>query len=360
MSLDESRETESPGWRAIDRALDPLYADQAPKHYGTLISYRLGGPDPLDGISAYYRTTPVPHWHFVTYGFSELFEKESPELEISGYGFELTFRLACTVGEIDPPKWVVHFLQKLARYVFKTGNTFKVGDYMNLSGPICSETKTLIGAMAVVIDPELPRINTPNGNLEFLQVVGITIQEQMAFIRWNGPKVMEVFSSRLPLYVTDLDRICLTTDRDILASLEEGSNRDGSMTDTLFMDHLEWTSSKPWFGPRKHVITLGALQVAEIVTILPLRLRFGRSLALSGEKVHVLFEQMDDVCIREDQSVLKVGFPEVAWRSLLNVLKPIKGLYSVPELPHLVIEVQVTQITDQDGQVERTVGDAGF
>lgn len=356
MSLDESRETGSPGWHAIDRALDPLYADQAPKHYGTAISYRLGGPDPLRGISSYYRATPVPHWHFVTYGFSELFEKEFPEPEISGYGFELTFRLACAVVVAEPPIWVLNFLQNLARYVFDTGNVFTAGAYMNLNGPICMETTTLIDAMAVVVDPELPRIDTPNGSVEFLQIVGITTQEQIAIIRWNGTKVMDVFSSRLPLYVTDLDRLCLTSDRDILTSLEEGSNREGSMTGTLFMDHLEWISSKPWFGPRKDVITLGALQVAEIVTILPLRLRFGRSLALIGKESRVLFEQMDEVYIREDQNVLKVGFPEMAWMPLLNVLKPIKGLYSVQELPHLVIEVQATQITDQDGQVERTVG----
>jgi hypothetical protein len=356
MSLDEPQETESSGWHAIERALDPLYADQPPKHYGSLISYRLGGPDPLRGISAYYRTTPVPHWHFITYGLSELFEKESSDPEISGYGFELTFRLACSVVVAEPPMWALNFLQNLARYVFDTGNVFTAGAYMHLNGPICLDTTTLIDAMAVVVDPELPRIDTPNGSVEFLQIVGITTQEQMAIIRWNGTKVMGLFSSRLPLYVTDLDRFCLTSDLDIRTSLEEGSNREGSMTGTLFMDHLEWTSSKPWFGPRKHVITLGALQVAEIATILPLRLRFGRSLALVGKELNVLFEQMEDVCIREDQNVLKVGFPEVAWMPLLNVLKPIEGLYSVPELPHLIIEVQVTQITHQDGQVERTVG----
>ena len=31
--------------------------------------------------------------------------------------------------------------------------------------------------MAFVYDPELPAINTPNGKVEFLQVVGITLDE---------------------------------------------------------------------------------------------------------------------------------------------------------------------------------------
>ncbi len=72
----------------------PLYHGQTPKHYGTLIDYELGGPDPLRGISAYKRAEPIPHWHFITYGFSELYEKKSSNKTVSGWGFELTLRLA--------------------------------------------------------------------------------------------------------------------------------------------------------------------------------------------------------------------------------------------------------------------------
>ncbi|GAB2914304.1 hypothetical protein GCM10027093_61040 [Paraburkholderia jirisanensis] len=63
----------APGWKAIDCALARLYPGQQPKHYGTLIKWRLGGPDPLDGISVWKRKDPVPHWHFVTYGLTELY-----------------------------------------------------------------------------------------------------------------------------------------------------------------------------------------------------------------------------------------------------------------------------------------------
>lgn len=43
---------QAPGWDAIDEALKPIYGDQEPKDYGTLLPYSLGGQDPLDGISA--------------------------------------------------------------------------------------------------------------------------------------------------------------------------------------------------------------------------------------------------------------------------------------------------------------------
>lgn len=166
------------GWDAIDRALAPVYADQQPKHYGTFLSYRLGGRDPLQGISSYSRVSPVSHWHFVTYGLSELYEKESDDPEVSGWGFELTFRLSRPANESEPPAWVLNFLQNLARYVFETGNVFQEGHHMNLNGPICLEVETPIRAICFVSDAELPEITTPNGKLLFLQVVGITESEE--------------------------------------------------------------------------------------------------------------------------------------------------------------------------------------
>ncbi|MCA3839667.1 MAG: suppressor of fused domain protein, partial [Burkholderia sp.] len=49
----------APGWDAIDGALARLYPGQEPKHYGTLVKWRIGGPDPLDGISVWKRAEPV-------------------------------------------------------------------------------------------------------------------------------------------------------------------------------------------------------------------------------------------------------------------------------------------------------------
>jgi hypothetical protein len=41
----------APGWDAIDAALDSLYGGREPLHYGTIVRFAAGGPDPLDGIS---------------------------------------------------------------------------------------------------------------------------------------------------------------------------------------------------------------------------------------------------------------------------------------------------------------------
>ena len=66
------KEYETIGWDAITQESERVYPGQDnPKHYGTLISWRLGGNDPLDGISIY---DGGDYWHFVTYGLSELYE----------------------------------------------------------------------------------------------------------------------------------------------------------------------------------------------------------------------------------------------------------------------------------------------
>ena len=90
----------------------------------------------------------------VTYGFSELYDKESDNLEESGYGFELTFRLAKREDEEEPPAWALNLLQNMGRYVFNSGNVFRSGDYLDANGPICLGADTQLTALAFTLDPE--------------------------------------------------------------------------------------------------------------------------------------------------------------------------------------------------------------
>lgn len=48
------------GWDAISAVFDAAYPGQEPQHWGTLIPFSMGGPDPLTGVSAYRATSPVP------------------------------------------------------------------------------------------------------------------------------------------------------------------------------------------------------------------------------------------------------------------------------------------------------------
>ncbi|MEV6280992.1 suppressor of fused domain protein [Nocardia sp. NPDC051832] len=197
---------ESAGWTAIDRALQRLYGTVQPFHLGTKQPWSLGGPDPLDGISIFARTEPIPHWHYISYGMSELYAKESPDPDVSGWGFEFTVRVATRRGEPQPPMWPAELLQSLARYVFSTEKWFEAGHTMKAAGPLGGAEDSAIRAMAFTLDPELGEIETSHGSVEFLQVVGLTLAEYDAARGGNAAAVLAFLANQLPLHVTDIDR----------------------------------------------------------------------------------------------------------------------------------------------------------
>src|SRR4029079_8460300 len=121
----------------------------------------------------------------VTFGFTELFQKESEDPEESGYGFELTLRLARAVDDVQPPTWALNFLQNLGRYVFSTGNAFAAGHKMGLNGPIALERDLKITAVCFADDAELDEISSDLGKARFDQLVGITDDEYQLIQEWS-------------------------------------------------------------------------------------------------------------------------------------------------------------------------------
>lgn len=199
--------SDAPGWAAIDACLRQLYGNTRPIHLGTKQPWALGGPDPLDGISIYRHSGPLPHWHYIGYGMSELYEKSSPDPDISGWGFEFTFRLVRRPDEPQPPIWPAALLQQLGRYVFDSGKRFEPGHTMRASGALATDRPdSAIRAMTFTLDPELGGIATPHGDLQFLQIVGITEEEYRAALGGNSSAVLDHLAGRLPLHVTDIDR----------------------------------------------------------------------------------------------------------------------------------------------------------
>ncbi|MEV4754693.1 suppressor of fused domain protein [Micromonospora sp. NPDC049559] len=344
--------SDATGWDAIDQALENLYPGIEPQHYATLLKFRLGGPDPLDGISFYPRTEPVPHWHAVTYGMSELYEKESENLEESGWGFEFTFRLRRDPEETEPPVWAANFLQNLARYVFDTGNWFEAGHHMDLNGPIALERATEIRAIAFAEDPELGTIDTPHGKVVFLQVVGITPDEYAATQSWSVTRMLELAAEHLPLLVTDLDRRSLTDDPAVAAAVEEGRRREGSATGSLAVAEFRWERS----GDETRLV-VGAHIAERVGQTLLGRLPFDRQLDLRGPDGAVLFRPGAAFEGTErENGWLELVLPAPVLDGLVEVLVPRAGARPVPGAPNLVVEIEVSRIRDEDGNVVQTVG----
>ncbi|WP_420139104.1 suppressor of fused domain protein [Sphingomonas sp.] len=356
MAEDDADDDAAPGWEAIDAALGRVYPGQEPKHYGTLIKWMLGGPDPLDGISVWKRTEPVPHWHYVSYGLSELYAKESEDAEVSGWGFELTFRLVCAVADEEPPVWAISLMQNLARYVFKSGNVLRDGEWMDINGPIALETTTELRALAFITDPELPAIDTPHGKVQFLQIVGLTLDEMEAGKHWQTRGLLDALRPHMPLWTTDLARTSLLDAPGVRDAVDAGTARDGSSMGMLFVPALGWSRQQRILRSPLTIIRMGAGHIEELLQALALRLPFGRPLSLVGSDQSILFTPGEAAAASEDDGRLRVKLDPAALEQLRAALKPATGTYRVPILPGIVWEVEQTVIRDAEGAVVRTVG----
>jgi len=352
-----TEEVNTTGWDAIDQEVAKIYGEQEPKHYGTLIPYALGGNDPLDGISAYKSDTPVPHWHFVTYGFSELYDKESEDSEVSGYGFELTFRLARAMDEEEPPAWALNLLQNMGRYVFSSGNIFRAGDYLDANGPICLNSDTKLKALSFIEDPELSAIETPNGRVEFLQMVGITVDELEAMQTWNTLGVLSACLAHMPQYITDLSRDSLLRVESIAEAVQQGMEEEGSNTGFLFVGQLGWeTGKKGWLKKTPGILKLGAKQAGIIGTLLQGRILKGKNLTLVGSDVRVIFEPGDHpACFVEDGEV-RIILDGKTVSELRQRLQPQESMFDFPSLEGTVVQIDKTEIKDNDGNVVEIIG----
>ncbi len=349
---------DAPGWDAITDAMTNLYGEVEPHHYGTIIPAMLGGDDPLQGISIYKSTSAMPHWHFVTYGFSELYDKESDDAEFSGYGFELTFRLL-RGDEEEAPQWALSFLQNLARYVFSSGNYFDTGHHMNANGPIALEEDTLLHAIAFVDDPELSTLDTPNGKVGMLQVCGITLDELDAAQAWNTAGLMSLLEPKTPLFITDLNRNSVLDDPMMQERVEAGIKADGSSMGSQFISKCDWRIHKKLLRSDQLVITLGANGLKHLGRALIGRLTFGRDLLLSSDDSKILLEQGDVFSWHEEQLdgivLLKLVLPDTLTREIAETLKPVAGEYAFAD-NRLLFVIEQSIIKNQDGSTREVIG----
>ncbi len=176
----------APGWLAIDQALAAAYPGHVPHQYASETGYDLESRAPLPAISVCEATGP-DHWHFVTYGLSELFEKSSPKADISGFGFELTFRVPRGPEETEPPGWVLSLLQGVGHYVLSGHAELDTGHLIDLGGPLrpaAAGPTELIGVVAVP-DSTLGKLDTAHGSVLFLQLYGLTQAELEAMADWD-------------------------------------------------------------------------------------------------------------------------------------------------------------------------------
>ena len=183
---EKKNKDESPepvGWDAIDAAFDKMYPGQDnPIHFGTLIPWRLGGPDPLQGVSAY---DGGDYFHLVTYGLSNLYEKEGSDPEYSGYGLEFTLKLRKEgfEDELQELKCIAGIFNDLARLTFENGDQFFPDEYIYTGQELGfdRQQKSKLTGFITALD-EAGTIDTPNGKVDFVKLIGATDAELKAIM----------------------------------------------------------------------------------------------------------------------------------------------------------------------------------
>jgi hypothetical protein len=248
-SGEEPEPKPSRGELAIDAHVQAAGQGEAVNRLHPRPGRRSKAPAPLETVSV-YRVADPEHWHLVSSGLSELHEKESPDSEWSGLGFELTFRI---VSE-DEPLWAVNLLANLANYVRTSGHDFAEGHLIDLRGPIRLGTDTGVTAAMIVEDPALAKMSGPFGWVQFLQVVGITADELELCRAWSADGVRDLLARDDPLLVTRLERRSLCEDPRWDEEITQGRQMEGSSLHELRIATLALKSR----FRRRTVVEMGA------------------------------------------------------------------------------------------------------
>lgn len=191
---DEVEEREAHGWAAVERAVARVRPGREPLRWEL--------PEDQGGLVALLAYPGDDSWLIVSLGLTELFDKVTDDPAVSGWGVELTLRVP--LGDADiPPNWALNLLMRLGAYIFGSESCFGPGHRMDPGGPITGEANTRLTALAFALDPELTGVDTPNGHVEFLTVVGITRAELDRMKRTSTDEVLDGLRAGSPNLITD-------------------------------------------------------------------------------------------------------------------------------------------------------------
>lgn len=184
------------GWDAIAGALERLHGAEEQWHIAGMPPLALGGD--FQGMSAYAAND---NWHLVTFALSELWAKENSDPEWSGMGFELTARVPFTPDA--PPAWLPSVVSFVCRWVRTSGTVVEDGHFLVLPDWLPAKGWARPWpAVAFVLDPQLGAIDTPNGRVEFLQLVSLSqrsLEELLAIPPGDTEMVRERVRARVRL-----------------------------------------------------------------------------------------------------------------------------------------------------------------
>lgn len=193
------------GWLAIESEFARLYGEQEARHVGYMPGRAFGSV--LQGCSAYRASD---YWHFVTFGLSNIFDDEEPDNDgYSGMGYELTWRVRRGAPDAETPDWPFDAIQKLAKWSIDAevvlGEHTRIHLKQSVTGfPHTDDPDTNLRGLLLAEDSEIGTIATPNGSVQFLQLVAVTEEAMRQATESDATAVVAELRKADPLLVTEV------------------------------------------------------------------------------------------------------------------------------------------------------------
>jgi hypothetical protein len=257
---------------------------------------------------------------------------------------------------IDAPEWPVHFLQSLARYVYRTSNVFGSGDHMPLSKAL-GGGDSKITALLFANDPELKsELRNPFGQFSFIEIVGVTEDELEAAVAWNKKSFLSLMaqSSHNSLLVTDLYRTSILEAPQIARLLRDKTESEGSTQGLLFVEKMRYSKEES----AVMVLELPPMVVPDLMKMLKGRIYYQRDFFLvnsvtdsivnfsppkDDSKFHNLQTNVNNSpCswrIEPENQQLSVTVSVDFALQLQETLRSQEGDYVFPALPNFVLRI---------------------
>jgi suppressor of fused-like protein len=214
-----------------------------------------------------------------------------------------------------------------------------------LHGPIEQGSSTLLHAAIFLRDPQLPPVATPNGRVEFLQVVGLTLDELEAISSWNAAAFLELRRRDDPLLLTDLSRASWLADASFAAQVARRTKQEGSSCGWLAIVLECDTKSDPV------CVRVQSIAVDGLKRRLLGRLPYGRELTLNGKDATVVFKPGKQSRMRLVEDAVTITLRDDHLVEFAELLRPHAGVCPVPGVKNVVLQVLRTEITDRHGKV---------
>jgi hypothetical protein len=274
---------EASGFEAISSAVNVHYPDCRIALFNANNGFSPGADQFLEAVGVYSSADRAPDLLFVTYGFSDLHEKESEDPAVSGYGFELTLRLRAE-DSLTVPTWPCKLFNTLARMVFQMSTVLRPGSALALDEPVGAGSGADIAAIRIVEDPELNPIMTANGIVVFLQIIAIRPEELTNF----AP-----------------------------------DETDGSIT----------YPTAEWYFMTRASISLPVSAITDLQKHLMERLSNGLDLTIYGNDCQIVFRPAGVPGFNIDDSVLTIELPVKSAQSFLEKLQYVASVHNFEIIP---------------------------